>query len=263
MTSMPLIDTHAHLDGEEFAQDYASVLAHSQKLGVQRIILPGVMAQGWTRLWELACTEALLWAAPGLHPLYVEQHQAQHITQLGDWLNQWHAHPKLCAIGEIGLDFWHKTQNSAKQQYYLEAQLELAAVFSLPVLLHVRRAHAPMIATLKRHRLQQGGIVHAFSGSLEEAKEYQKLGFYLGLGGAATWPQAKRMQRLLPHIPLEQVVLETDAPDMAPASRPHQRNSPEYLPEICVRLAGIFGVSEHQLAQISYDNACRLFGWVD
>lgn len=258
---LPLIDTHAHLDCAEFSEDRLAVLRHSQALGVQRIILPGVIAQDWPKLWELACAQPLLWAAPGLHPLYAKQHQAQDLELLSHYLTQWHSHPKLCAIGEIGLDYWDKTQDTRRQQYYLEAQLELAKTFSLPVLLHVRRAHAPMIATLKRYPLSTGGIVHAFSGSLEEAKEYRKLGFLLGFGGAATWPQAQRMRRLLPQIPLEQVVLETDAPDMSPASHPYQRNSPEYLPDICAHLADIFGVSAEQLAHITHQNACRLFGW--
>ena len=111
----------------------------------------------------------------------------------------------------------------------------------MPALIHVRRSHAAVIATLKRFRLKRAGIIHAFAGSQEEAREYIKLGFKLGLGGAATWPQALRMHRVLAELPLDAVVLETDSPDMAPAMYPGQRNSPAHLPAICAALAEIMG----------------------
>ena len=118
-----------------------------------------------------------------------------------------------------------------------------------------------MIATLKRFRLKRAGIIHAFAGSQEEAREYIKLGFKLGLGGAATWPQALRMHRVLAGLPVESVVLETDSPDMAPAMFPGQRNSPAHLPAICAALAAIMAVSPKQLATASTVNACELFNW--
>ena len=258
--AMHLIDTHAHLDCPEFAHDYPQVLQRSRAMGVERIILPGVLASGWDHLWQLAQRESMLWAAPGLHPLYVAQHQPEHLERLEQKLNTWQHHPKLCALGEIGLDYFSDTDRAA-QRYWLEVQLELAKRFNLPILLHVRRAHAHVIALLKSYALPRAGIVHAFSGSFEEAKEYEKLGFKLGLGGAGTWPQAQRMQRVLKRLPLEALVLETDAPDLAPASHPYQRNSPEYLPEICQTLAELRGIQPEQLAEITYLNSCRLFGW--
>lgn len=129
------------------------------------------------------------------------------------------------------------------------------------MLLHVRRAHAATIATLKRFRLRRGGIVHAFAGSYEEAREYIKLGFRLGLGGAATWPQAKRLRKVVAELPLEAIVLETDAPDMAPSMHAHQRNSPEYLPDICNALARLRDMDAAELAEASSRNAEQLFGW--
>jgi TatD DNase family protein len=142
-----------------------------------------------------------------------------------------------------------------------DAQLQLAADFNLPALIHVRRSHAAVIATLKRFRLPRAGIIHAFAGSKEESREYIKLGFKLGLGGAATWPQALRMHRVLAELPLESVVLETDSPDMAPAMYPGQRNSPAHLPAICAALAGIMAISPERLAAVSTANACELFNW--
>ena len=142
-----------------------------------------------------------------------------------------------------------------------EAQLQMACDFQLPALLHVRRSHAQVIATLKRYRPMRAGIIHAFAGSYEEAREYIKLGFRLGLGGAATWPQAVRLRRTVARLPLDSVVLETDAPDMAPVMHPGVRNSPEHLPDIAHSLAESMGVPVEQLAEASTRNACELFGW--
>lgn len=261
MYRLRFIDTHAHLDDISFAEDYCTVLERSRQQEVQRIVLPGVTAQGWTRLWQLAEQHEMLYAAPGLHPVYLAQHQPEHLSQLKEFIECHRDHPKLCAVGEIGLDYWIPQADRSAQQQLVEAQLKIASAVELPVLLHVRRAHAAMIATLKRYRLQRGGIVHAFSGSLEEAKEYQKLGFLLGLGGAGTWPQAQRMQRVLKQLPLEALVLETDAPDLAPVSHPHQRNSPEYLPEIAQHLAEQRGISLAELAEAAYQNSCRILAW--
>ena len=258
---MQLIDTHTHLDFEMFDDDRAQVIARARNAGVERIVVLGVHAANWQRVWQLACDEPSVHAALGLHPVFLEEHQDAHVQQLRDWLERLRGEPKLCAVGEIGLDYYIDNPDVEHQQQLLEAQLALAAEFSLPVLLHVRRAHAPMIATLKRYKLERSGVIHAFSGSWEEAREYLRLGFRLGLGGAGTWPQAQRMHRVLRQLPLEAIVLETDAPDIPPAGHAGERNSPELLPEICRRLADLKGIDAHALAAASYRNSCELFGW--
>ncbi len=258
---MQLIDTHTHLDFEMFDDDRAQVIARARNAGVERIVVLGVHAANWQRVWQLACDEPSVHAALGLHPVFLEEHQDAHVQQLRDWLERLRGEPKLCAVGEIGLDYYIDNPDIERQQRLLEAQLALAADFSLPVLLHVRRAHAPMIATLKRYKLERSGVIHAFSGSWEEAREYLRLGFRLGLGGAGTWPQAQRMHRILRQLPLEAIVLETDAPDIPPAGHAGERNSPELLPEICRRLADLKGIDAHALAAASYRNSCELFGW--
>ena len=258
---MRLIDTHTHLDFPDFDADRDAVLARSRALGVQRMVVLGVYQANWQRLWQLAEADAGLYATFGLHPVYLEEHQPQHLDELRDWLSRLAGHRKLCAVGEFGLDYYLDTLDKQRQQTLFEAQLELAAEFELPALLHVRRAHAATIATLKRFRLKRGGIIHAFAGSLEEAREYIKLGFRLGLGGAATWPQANRLRKVVAGLPLDAIVLETDAPDMAPAMHPYQRNSPEYLAEICAELAALRGVPTEGLAAASSRNADELFGW--
>ncbi|MCF5653513.1 TatD family hydrolase [Pseudomonas poae] len=258
---MELIDTHTHLDFPEFDADRSEVLAHSRQLGVQRMVVLGVYRQNWPRVWTLVQADEGLFAAFGLHPVYLEQHRPADLTELGDWLTRLHGHRQLCAVGEIGLDYFLQELNRERQQPLFEAQLKLAEDFRLPALVHVRRSHAAVIATLKRIRLSRGGIIHAFAGSLEEAREYIKLGFKLGLGGAATWPQALRMHRVLAQLPLEAVVLETDSPDMAPAMYPGQRNNPQHLPAICTDLAERMGISPLVLAETSTRNARELFNW--
>ncbi|MEN5149967.1 TatD family hydrolase [Pseudomonas orientalis] len=233
---MELIDTHTHLDFADFDSDRPQVLAHSRQLGVRRMVVLGVYQRNWQRLWDLVVEDEGLFAAFGLHPVYLDEHRPADLLELGDWLTRLQGHRQLCAVGEIGLD------------YFLE-HLDRA------------RSHAAVIATLKRIHLPRGGIIHAFAGSREEAREYIKLGFKLGLGGAATWPQALRMHKVLAQLPLEAVVLETDAPDMAPAMYPGRRNSPHHLPDICSALAERMGISASRLAEASTRNACELFQW--
>ena len=258
---MRLIDTHTHLDFPDFDTDRDAMLARSRALGVQRMVVLGVYQANWQRLWHLVEANEGLYAAFGLHPVYLNEHQPQHLDELRDWLSRLAGQPKLCAVGEFGLDYYLENLDRQRQQAVFEAQLELAAEFELPALLHVRRAHAATIATLKRFRLKRGGIIHAFAGSQEEAREYIKLGFRLGLGGAATWPQANRLRQVVAGLPLDAIVLETDAPDMAPAMHPYQRNSPEYLADICTELAALRGITAEALATASSRNADELFGW--
>lgn len=258
---MRLIDTHTHLDFDDFAADRSTVIERSRALGVERLVVLGVAADNWQRVWNLTESETTVYAALGLHPMYLDQHLPEHLQALHGWLERLANAPKLCALGEFGLDYYLPELDRERQQRLFEAQLDLAAEFNLPVLLHVRRSHAKVTATLKRYRLARAGIIHAFAGSLEEAREYLKLGFKLGLGGAATWPQALRMHKVIAALPLDAVVLETDAPDMAPAMFAQQRNSPEHLPQICIALAKLMRIEPQRLAAASTANAEQIFGW--
>lgn len=258
---MTLIDTHTHLDFDDFDADRQTVLSHCKQLGVERMVVLGVYHRNLQRVWNLALTEPQVYAALGLHPIYLDEHRPEHLHALRDRLSTLAGHPKLCAVGEIGLDYYVESLDRKRQLEIFDSQLQMAAEFNLPALLHVRRSHADTIATLKRFKLKRSGIVHAFAGSREEAREYIKLGFKLGLGGAATWPQALRMHRVIAELPLSSVVLETDSPDMAPAMYPGVRNSPEHLPQICDALATLMDISPERLALASTDNANEVFGW--
>ena len=258
---MRLIDTHTHLDFEDFDADRASLLDNAGAQGVERLVVLGVYHDNWQRIHDLVRADQRLHAAYGLHPVYLDQHLPEHLPRLRQWLERLHGDRQLCAVGEFGLDYYLPELDKQRQQDLFEAQLQLAVDFELPALLHVRRSHAQVIATLKRYRPGRAGIIHAFAGSYEEAREYIRLGFRLGLGGAATWPQALRLRKTVARLPLESLVLETDAPDMAPAMFPGQRNSPEHLPAIASALAGLIGVTPAALAEATTRNACELFGW--
>ncbi|CAG8868005.1 putative metal-dependent hydrolase YjjV [Pseudomonas fluorescens] len=258
---MRLIDTHTHLDFEDFDADRTRLLDNAGARGVERLVVLGVYQDNWQRIHDLVRGDARLHAAYGLHPVYLDQHRPEHLPQLRQWLEHLHGDHQLCAVGEFGLDYYLPELDKQRQQALFEAQLQLAVDFELPALLHVRRSHAQVIATLKRYKLGRAGVIHAFAGSYEEAREYIKLGFRLGLGGAATWPQALRLRKTVARLPLENLVLETDAPDMAPAMFPGQRNSPEHLPEIASALAELIGITPQALAEATSRNACELFGW--
>ena len=258
---MTLIDTHTHLDFDDFDADRQAVLNHCKHLGVERMVVLGVYQRNLQRVWDLALSEPQVYAALGLHPIYLDGHRPEHLQELRDRLATLAGHPKLCAVGEIGLDYYVESLDREQQQKTFDSQLQMAADFNLPALLHVRRSHADTIATLKRFKLRRSGIVHAFAGSREEAKEYIKLGFKLGLGGAATWPQALRMHRVIAELPLDSVVLETDSPDMAPAMFAGIRNSPEHLPDICTALAELMNIPAECLAEASTTSAYEVFGW--
>lgn len=258
---MLLIDSHCHLDFPAFDHDREAVIVHSQALGVQKMIVMGVTRQQWPRLWNTVEHTAGLYAAFGLHPYFLAEHQDGDIQALAERLSRYQEHPKLCAIGEIGLDFFLKDLDPMQQIRLFKQQIAVAAEYNLPVIIHSRRANAQVTAILKEAKLSRAGIIHAFSGSYEEALEYIKLGFLLGFGGAATWPRATRLQAVLKRLPIEHIALETDSPDMPPAWLAGQRNSPEQLPHICQQLAQIYGISAPDLAAHSTDNVQRLFNW--
>lgn len=253
---MELIDTHSHVDVDVFIDDLEEVLSRARGAGVVAQILPGVDRAGWERLFSLCSKERDLHPAIGLHPMYLQNHGWQDL----DLLRKHALGRELVAIGEIGLDYFVEDANRAAQQELFEAQLTIAAEAELPVLLHVRKAHDQVQATLRRLRFSRGGIVHAFSGSLQQAEQYLKMGFYISICGTVTYDRATRIRRVATEIPLQSLVLETDSPDIPPVSHCRQRNSPEYLPEILSALAGLRGETEEEVALQTTKNARSILG---
>jgi TatD DNase family protein len=252
---MKLIDTHCHIDVQAFDKDRDQVLRHARESGVTRLIVPAITAAGWNSLLALCANDAGLYPALGLHPVFTDQHHTTDVEQLGEAVQL----QRPVAIGEIGLDFYIDAADRERQQQLLEAQLDIARQFDLPVILHVRKAHEQILSTLKRIPVR-GGTAHAFNGSLQQAQQYIDMGFKLGFGGMLTYERSSKLRKLARELPADSLVMETDAPDMAGAGHHGTRNSPEYLPEYLHTLARIRDVDPQQLAQQTTENAMAVFG---
>ena len=252
---MDLIDTHCHLDCPEFDPDRAAVLARARAVGVTDLVIPAITRAGWPGLLDLCAADPGLHPALGLHPVYLDAHDASDLGALERAV----ADRRPVALGEIGLDFFVAGLDRERQQRLFEAQLVIARDAGLPVLLHVRRAHAEVLAVLGRIRVR-GGIAHAFSGGLAEARRYGELGFALGFGGMLTFERSTRLRRLAAALPPAAVVLETDAPDLTVAAHRGERNSPEYLPDVLAALAEVRGEDPAQVAARTSATARAVLG---
>ena len=253
---MDLIDTHCHLDIQAFSSQFDILLARARAAGVQRLVLPGVDRDGWDRMLEVCRTRQGLYPAPGLHPMYLSLHRPEHLEELEKLTRT----AELVAIGEIGLDYYIEGSDRAAQQELFERQLEIASKARLPILLHVRKAHDQVMKTLRAKRFSNGGIVHAFSGSAEQARQYIKLGFGIGLCGTLTYDRARRIRAIAAELPQEAIVLETDAPDIPLAGHRGENNKPEFLPEILEILAELRHEPPAETARYTTANAERLLG---
>jgi TatD DNase family protein len=240
---------------EAFDADRRDVLAAARAAGVTAMVVPAIHAAGWPGLLRLCGSEPGLHPALGLHPVYLQRHRQSDLAELERLIGE--ARP--VAVGEIGLDFYLRELDRERQQRLFEAQLELAAGAGLPVLIHARKSHDQVLASLKRIRVP-GGIAHAFSGSLQQAHKYIDLGFRLGFGGMLTFERSSRIRALARELPLESIVLETDAPDMTVAAHRGGRNSPAYLPDVLAALAEVRGQDPAILAARTTRNARDLLG---
>jgi TatD DNase family protein len=250
-----IVDTHCHLDCDAFDQDRFTVLERARAAGLVGLVIPAVERAGWEALLDLCRSSTVLFPALGLHPVYLHRHLDADLPALERALGE----GGLVAVGEIGLDFFVSGLDRARQQEIFAAQLACARAADLPVILHVRKAHAEVLAALAATPVK-GGIVHAFSGGIEEARRYIDLGFSLGFGGMLTFERSTRLRGLAGRLPLESLVLETDAPDLTVASHQGSRNSPEYLPEVLAALAEVRGEDPALIAAATTANACRALG---
>lgn len=247
---MELVDTHCHLDLKAFDSDREAVIARAQAAGVKQMVVPAVDAAHWDALIGLCQCQPALYPALGMHPVFIQHHSSDHLRALPEAIEKY----QPVAVGEIGLDFYIKDADRKAQRALFEAQLAVAKDSRLPVILHVRKAHDEVIKLVRRHRVR-GGIVHAFNGSLQQAHQYLQLGFKLGFGGTLTYEHSRKIRALARQLPMQAIVLETDAPDMTVASHHGQRNSPEYLPECLQALADVRQEAPERLARQSTANA--------
>ena len=245
-----MIDTHCHLDAAEFDTDRDQIHALALAHGVSRIVIPSVAVNNFPQVKNSVLSYPSCLAAYGIHPLYVAQASETDITTLADWLRN----EAPLAVGEIGLDFYIKDIDPERQIHFFTEQLKLARQFDLPVILHVRRAIDEALKYLRRHKVR-GGIAHAFNGSEQQADEFIKLGFKLGFGGAMTYSGSTRIRALAASLPLESIVLETDAPDIPPEWLNRRRNSPAELPRIAQVLADLRGISLEDVTRVTSEAA--------
>lgn len=252
---LSLVDSHVHLDDGRFDADRAAVLGRAHEHGVDALIVPGIDAASWPRIQALCTRHAGVFPAYGLHPLFLAQHQPEHLASLPEWLTNGGA----VAVGEIGLDYFAPELDPATQRYYFARQLSLARELDLPVIVHARRAVEEVILTL-RGVPGLRGVVHSFAGSEQQAQRLWDLGFHLGLGGPVTYERAKRLRRLVAGMPLDRLLLETDAPDQPDAHHRGQRNEPARLDEVLHCIAQLRDEPVTAVAAATSANARRLFG---
>jgi TatD DNase family protein len=251
-----LIDTHCHLYLDDFKQDIGELLERARKEGVHKFYLPAISSAETTTLLQLEEEYPECIAMMGLHPCYVKENYLDELEQVKQWLQK----RKFAAIGEIGLDFyWDKT--FATQQYAaFQLQIDWALQYKLPVVIHTRNAMTETIDVVAGYK-EKGlrGIFHCFSGSYEEAKKIIDMGFYLGIGGVVTYKNSG-LTAVLKDIPVESMVLETDAPYLTPVPFRGKRNESSYLKYIVAKIAEIKGVSIEAVAAITTKNAENIFG---
>ncbi|GGD54585.1 TatD DNase family protein [Pseudoxanthomonas indica] len=249
-----LIDSHCHLDASEFDDDRQAVIKRARDAGVTAQVIPAVDAAGWPKLRDLCRTNTGLFPAYGLHPIFLAEHRPEHLQELRRWLQDEGA----VAVGECGLDYFVEGLDQHSQQSYFDQQLLLARDFDLPVIVHARRAVDAVISSFRRVGGLRG-VVHSFSGSEEQAQQLWKLGFLIGLGGPVTYERAQRLRRLASQMPLEYLLLETDAPDQPDAHIRGQRNEPARLAHVCDEIAKLRDVDPAGVAEATRLNAQRLF----
>lgn len=246
-----LIDTHCHLDASAFDGEREAIVKLTQQNGVSAIVIPAVERANFAAVYQLARQFPQCAYALGIHPMYVPNAASADLI----FLSRLIAEKQAVAIGEIGLDFFVPGFQRERQEYFFVEQLKIARAFNLPVILHVRRAIDDILKHLRRIKVC-GGIAHAFNGSRQQADEFIKLGFKLGFGGAMTYPRALKIRELATTLPLEAIVLETDAPDIPPAwLGSGARNSPAELAEIAQVLADLRGLELAQVAAGTTQNA--------
>lgn len=257
-----LIDTHCHLDAREFDADRPSIIERAARAGVGTIIIPAISRKNFSTVKQLAHSFAGGAYTLGIHPICVSQASYDDLPILAQQVEASLSDPRFVGIGEIGLDFFipelKTPEMRQRQAHFYAAQLDLANQFGLPVVLHVRRSQDDLLKQLRR-RPRIGGIAHAFNGSFQQAQQFIEQGFVLGFGGAMTFTRALQIRRLATQLPIDALVLETDAPDIPPAwLEGGSRNEPACVAGVASALAELRGLTIEQVKAQTSSNACRI-----
>ena len=255
---MELIDSHAHLDGEKFADDRAAVVERALAAGVVKIITMGDSLESSARSVALAERFEPIYAAVGVHP-----EEAQPMTAATDeQLAAWAAQEKVVAIGEIGLDYyWEKDEEKrALQRAIFVRQLDLARQLKLPVCIHDREAHGDMMKILKTEGRGLRGVLHCYSGSWEMASELLKGDWYFGIDGPLTYKNAAKLPEIVQRLPAERILVETDSPYLSPMPFRGRRNEPAHVLYVAKKAAELRGESLEDFARATRENTRALYG---
>ncbi len=250
-----LVDSHVHLDLQPFGADRKAVIERAGDAGIRHMVVPAVDLASWPRIRDLCASHPDIHPAYGLHPVYLARHLPEYLDRLNAWLSD---NPAV-AVGEIGLDFHQAEHDRDLQRYYFTNQLQLAQEQKLPVIVHARQALEEVSLTLRRTGGLRG-VVHSFSGSEQQARRLWDIGFHLGVGGPVTYERAQRLRRIVATMPIEFLLLESDAPDQPDAAHRGQRNEPARITEVLRCIAMLRGESEQHVAEATSCNARRLFG---
>lgn len=277
-----IFETHAHLDGEEFDRDREEVLARIRKEGVGHLVNIGADLKSSRRSVDLARRYDWIYAAVGIHPEEIRDfypspgegetgadpnwEETAYGDQVLGQLRDLAQDARVVAIGEIGLDYyWVKDERERRAQaYWFRRQLALAGELGLPVVIHSREAARDTLAIMQE-AAREGirGVIHCYSYSRDQALQYVKMGFFIGVGGVVTFKNGRKLREVVEAIPIESLVLETDSPYMSPEPRRGRRNDPGNLPIIARQIAQIKGISYDELVRITQENAMRLYPEVE
>ena len=251
-----IFDSHAHYDDEAFDADREELLAQCQAQGIEYIVNVSASLATVKTTLELSRKHPFIYAAVGVHPDEVGELNEENFA----WLKEQCQDPKTVAVGETGLDYYWDKENHEIQKYWFRRQLELAKELGLPVIVHSREACADTLEEIKRaHTERLRGVIHCFSYSPETAREYLSMGYYIGIGGVATFKNAKKLKEVVKMLPLERMLLETDCPYLAPVPYRGKRNSSLNLPYVAQAVAELKGVEAEEVIRITNENARKLY----
>ena len=251
-----LFDTHVHLNDDQFNEDLEDVIERAHMNGVGRVVVVGFDEKTIKRAMELIDTYDFMYAAIGWHPVDAIDLTDSYL----EWIEELTAHPKVVAIGEIGLDYhWDKSPKDV-QQVVFRRQIQLARKLDLPIIIHNREATEDVVTILEEEGAAEvGGIMHCFSGSPETAKRCLDMNFYISLGGPVTFKNAVKPKEVAKEVPLDRLLIETDCPYLAPHPYRGKRNEPSYVKLVAEQIADLKGVSFDEVAKATMENANRLF----
>ncbi len=251
---MQLIDSHCHLDDDRFDDLRDDVIAEAAALGVTRMVVPATTANRWEKVKHLCDRHSGLHAAFGLHPMFIEQHQVAHLRELDEWLER----EQPVAVGECGIDLFTSRIDERWQKQLFQEQLQLADNHRLPVIVHVRKAMDEVISLLRR-QARYGGVMHSFSGSKQQAQQLYDIGFKLGIAATVGYQRARKLRAVVAAMPLDALLLESDAPDQPGGAHRGQLNRPAYIAEHLQTMAELRQIEAEDLAAALTRNTESLF----